>query len=47
MCEPAVRAERGYIEYGPVADAQGIVSFQIRIGPDTLFVIEKCQDVMR
>jgi len=41
---PAVRAEKGCVEYGPAVDAEGIGSFQTRIGPDTLFVIEKWQD---
>jgi quinol monooxygenase YgiN len=41
---PAVRAEKGCIEYGPAIDADGIGSFQAKLGPDTLFVIEKWQD---
>jgi quinol monooxygenase YgiN len=41
---PAVRAEKGCIEYGPAIDAEGIGSFQAKLGPDTLFVIEKWQD---
>ena len=41
---PAVRAEKGCIEYGPAVDADGIGSFQAKLGPDTLFVIEKWQD---
>jgi quinol monooxygenase YgiN len=41
---PAVRAERGCIEYGPAIDAEGIGSFQTQGGPDTIFVIEKWQD---
>ena len=38
---PAVHAEQGCIEYGPVADADGIGPFQTRFGPDTFVVIEK------
>jgi quinol monooxygenase YgiN len=41
---PAVRAEKGCIEYGPAIDAEGIGSFQAKAGPDTVFVIEKWQD---
>ena len=41
---PAVRAEKGCIEYGPAVDADGIGSFQTKAGPDTIFVIEKWQD---
>ena len=40
----AVRAEKGCIEYGPAIDADGIGSFQTKVGPDTVFVIEKWQD---
>jgi quinol monooxygenase YgiN len=39
----AVRAERGCIEYGPVADAEGF-DFQTELGPDTFVVIEKWED---
>jgi quinol monooxygenase YgiN len=38
---PAVRAEKGCIEYGPAIDAEGIGSFQAKFGPDTFVVIEK------
>jgi len=41
---PAVRAEKGCIEYGPAVDADGIGSFQTKAGPDTVFVIEKWED---
>lgn len=41
---PAVRAERGCIEYGPAVDAEGIGAFQTKAGPDTIFVIEKWSD---
>lgn len=38
---PAVRAEQGCIEYGPVTDAEGIGSLQTKLGPDTFMVLEK------
>jgi quinol monooxygenase YgiN len=38
---PAVHAEDGCIEYGPVIDADGFGSFQTEIGADTFMVIEK------
>ncbi|MGI9521737.1 MAG: putative quinol monooxygenase [Hyphomicrobiaceae bacterium] len=38
---PAVHAEDGCIEYGPVVDAEGFGSIQTPIGPDTFMVIEK------
>ena len=41
---PAVRAEKGCIEYGPAVDAEGIGSFQAKAGPDSIFVIEKWAD---
>jgi quinol monooxygenase YgiN len=41
---PAVRAEDGCIEYGPVVDAEGLGSFQTRLGPDTFVVLEKWRD---
>jgi quinol monooxygenase YgiN len=41
---PAVRAEKGCIEYGPAVDADGIGPFQTKAGPDTIFVIEKWSD---
>jgi quinol monooxygenase YgiN len=41
---PAVRAEKGCIEYGPAIDAEGIGGFQTKAGPDTIFVIEKWAD---
>jgi quinol monooxygenase YgiN len=42
---PAVRAEDGCIEYGPAVDAEGLGSFQAKVGPDTFVVIEKWRDV--
>jgi quinol monooxygenase YgiN len=41
---PAVRAEKGCIEYGPAIDAEGIGPFQTKAGADTVFVIEKWAD---
>jgi quinol monooxygenase YgiN len=38
---PAVRAEKGCIEYGPAVDADGLGSFQTKLGPDTYLVVEK------
>ncbi len=41
---PAVRAEKGCIEYGPAVDAEGIGGFQTKVGTETIFVIEKWTD---
>lgn len=38
---PAVRAEKGCIEYGPAIDAEGMGRIQTPFGPDTFVVIEK------
>jgi quinol monooxygenase YgiN len=38
---PAVRAEKGCIEYGPAIDADGIGGFQTKFGPESFVVIEK------
>ncbi len=38
---PAVHAEQGCIEYGPVIDAPGMGASQAKIGDDTFMVIEK------
>jgi quinol monooxygenase YgiN len=38
---PAVRAEKGCIEYGPAIDAEGVGAIQTRFGPDTFVVLEK------
>jgi quinol monooxygenase YgiN len=38
---PAVRAERGCIEYGAAVDADNALPFQTRWGPDSFLVIEK------
>lgn len=40
----AVRAEDGCIEYGPAVDAEGLGSFQAKLGPDAFVVIEKWRD---
>jgi quinol monooxygenase YgiN len=37
---PAVRAERGCIEYAAHIDAAGIGPFQAKFGPDTFAVLE-------
>lgn len=42
---PAVRAEQGCIEYGPVIDADPAPPFQTKAGPDTFLVIEKWSDM--
>ncbi|SRR5712692_9019975 len=38
---PAVRAEKGCIEYGAAVDADNALPVQTRWGPDTFLVIEK------
>jgi quinol monooxygenase YgiN len=38
---PAVRAEKGCIEYGAAVDADNALAFQTKWGPDTFLVIEK------
>jgi quinol monooxygenase YgiN len=42
---PAVHAEAGCIEYGPVIDAEGVGPFQTPYGPDTFVVIEKWESL--
>ncbi len=42
---PDVHAEQGCIEYGPVVDADGLGSFQTKIGPDSFMVVEKWESV--
>jgi quinol monooxygenase YgiN len=42
---PAVLAEQGCIEYGPAVDADGLGSFQTRLGPDSFMVVEKWESV--
>ena len=38
---PAVKAEKGCIEYGATVDADGMGSFQTQFGADTFVVVEK------
>ena len=38
---PAVRAEKGCIEYGAAVDAENALKFQTKWGPDTFLVVEK------
>ena len=42
---PAVRAEKGCIEYGQVIDAENALPFQTRLGPDTFMVVEKWESM--
>jgi quinol monooxygenase YgiN len=42
---PAVRAEKGCIEYGAAVDADGLGNFQTRFGGDTFVVVEKWESV--
>ena len=42
---PAVRAEKGCIEYGAAVDAEGAPSIQVKYGPDTFVVIEKWESL--
>lgn len=41
---PAVLAEDGCIEYGPVVDAEGMGAWQARFGEDSFVVLEKWRD---
>jgi quinol monooxygenase YgiN len=38
---PAVRAEKGCIEYGAAIDAEPALPIQTKYGPDTFVVVEK------
>lgn len=38
---PAVHAEKGCIEYGPVVDVPDFGKIQTALGPDTFVVVEK------
>ena len=38
---PAVRAEKGCIEYGAAVDLEPALKFQTAFGPDTFVVVEK------
>ena len=42
---PAVKAEKGCIEYGPAVDAENALGFQTKVGPDTFLVIEKWESM--
>ena len=42
---PAVRAEKGCIEYGAALDADPAPGFQAKCGPDTYLVIEKWESM--
>jgi quinol monooxygenase YgiN len=42
---PAVRAEKGCIEYGAAIDVEPGPSFQKKWGPDTFLVIEKWESM--
>ena len=42
---PAVLAEDGCIEYGPVIDAEDVGPFQTKIGPDAFMVVEKWESL--
>ncbi len=42
---PAVRAEKGCIEYGAALDADPALPFQARFGPDTFVVVEKWESM--
>ena len=42
---PAVRAEKGCIEYGAAVDAEAALPVQTRYGPDTFVVVEKWESM--
>ena len=42
---PAVRAEKGCIEYGAATDADPALPFQTKCGADTFLVIEKWESM--
>ena len=42
---PAVRAEKGCIEYGAAVDADPALPVQTKYGPDTLVVVEKWESM--
>ena len=42
---PAVRAEKGCIEYGPAIDAEDLGSIQTKLGRDTFVVVEKWESI--
>ena len=42
---PAVRAEKGCIEYGAAVDADPALPVQTKYGPDTFVVVEKWESI--
>jgi quinol monooxygenase YgiN len=42
---PAVKAEKGCIEYGAAIDAEPALKFQTACGPDTFLVVEKWESM--
>lgn len=42
---PAVRAEKGCIEYGAAIDADPALGFQTKYGPETFVVVEKWESM--
>lgn len=42
---PAVKAEKGCIEYGAAIDADPALGFQTKYGPDTFVVVEKWESM--
>ena len=42
---PAVKAEKGCIEYGAAVDAENALPFQTKWGPDTFLVVEKWESM--
>ena len=42
---PAVRAEKGCIEYGAAIDADPALPFQAKLGPDSFMVVEKWESM--
>jgi quinol monooxygenase YgiN len=42
---PAVRAEKGCIEYGAAIDAEGAPPFQTKWGAETFLVVEKWESI--
>jgi quinol monooxygenase YgiN len=42
---PAVKAEKGCIEYGAAIDAEPALKFQTAYGPDTFLVVEKWESM--
>ena len=42
---PAVKAEKGCIEYGAAVDAENALKFQTKYGADTFLVVEKWESM--